>query len=191
MRFDEYLQQRGITAVPVDRMDGFEVTVEGPQDWEPLEAQPGLRIWVWPQDPYRQQFCANAVLTMHRIAVELDPAEVFSMLSEEQVLVVPGCHVRERASAPAEDSTIGGIQGMLSSQFDSEFGPVDSLSRTRIITADQQTLIAQLTLTALHVSSVDWAGIHLSVVADAAAPDAPVGTGAGPSQITFTPGCER
>ena len=32
---------------------------------------------------------------------------------------------------------------------------------------------------------------HWREMAAAVAPDAPVGTGAGPSQITFTPGCER
>ena len=146
MRFDEFLQQHGIVAVPVDRFDGFEVSVVGPHDWEAVEDRPGMRIWVWREDPYLQQFCANAVLTMHRVAVALDPPEVFAMLSDEQVHLVPGCHEHQRTSAPAEDGI--GLQGTLSSQFDSEFGTIDSISRTRIIPTAQATLIAQLTLTA-------------------------------------------
>ena len=47
--------------------------------------------------------------------------------------------------------------------------------------------LQQRGITAVPVDRMDG----LSVVADAVAPDAPVGTGAGPSQITFTPGCER
>ena len=98
------------------------------------------------------------------------------MLSEEQVLVVPGCH-------PDRPSCVPGRLGRHT---------VDSLSRTRIITADQQTLIAQLGRTPNRTARTEFPGCrHLSVVADAVAPDAPVDTGAGPSQITFTPGCER
>ena len=112
MRFDQFLQQHGIVAVPVDQFDGFEVNVVGPQDWEVVEDRPGLRIWVWREDPYLNQFCANAVLTMHRVAAELDPTEVFAMLSDEQVHLVPGCHERQRSSAPADGGM--GIQGLLS-----------------------------------------------------------------------------
>lgn len=171
MRFDHYLQQRGITAVPVDRFDGLEVEVEGPHDWEAFEERPGLRIWVWRNDPYAQTFCANAVLTMHRVPVGLDAAEVFAMLSEEQVQLVPGCHEGRRTAAPADDGL--GIQGQLSSYFDSEAGVIESLSSTRIIADDQQTLIAQLTLTALRESPVDWANIQMSVVAEPSPSAAP------------------
>ena len=80
------------------------------------------------------------------------------MLSGEQVHLVPGCHERQRTSAPAEDGI--GLQGVLSSQFDSEFGTIDSLSRSRIITGPEETLIAQPTLTALHDSPVNWANIQ-------------------------------
>lgn len=59
MRFDEYLQQHGIAAIPVDRFDGFEVEIEGPHDWEAVESRPGLRIWVWRGAPYAESFCAN------------------------------------------------------------------------------------------------------------------------------------
>jgi len=42
------------------------------------------------------------------------------------------------------------------------------VTRTRIITGPGETLIAQLTLTALHDSPVDWASIQMSVEPDAA-----------------------
>ena len=185
MRFDEYLHQHGMAAIPVDRFDGFEVSVEGPHDWEAVEDQRGLRIWVWRNDPYLNQFCANAVLTMHRVPDALDPAEVFVMLSDEQVRLVPGCHERQRTSAPADDGI--GIRGLLSSQFDSEFGIIDSLCRTRILADNQQTLIAQLTLTALHDSPVDWADIQMSVMPEPAPSDA--ASGAGPdSPAAVAPG---
>lgn len=162
MRFDDYLKQRGCAAIPVDQFDGFDVEVEGPHDWEAVEARPGLRVWVWRDDPYIQQFCANAVLTMHRIPARIDPQDSFSMLSDEQVQLAPGCHERHREAGPANDGI--GIAGVLASQFDSEFGAIDSVSHSRIITTDEETLIAQLTLTALHDSPVDWAHVQLTVL---------------------------
>ena len=189
IRFGEFLKQHGIVAVRVDRFDGFEVTVEGPHDWGAVEDLPGLRIWVWREDPYLQRFCANAVLTMHRVAAELDPTEVFAMLSDEQVHLVPGCHERQRSSAPAYDGI--GIEGLLSSQFDSEFGIIGSLSRTRIITDDHQTLIAQLTLTALHDSPVDWASIRMSVEPEPVASDATAIPGPGSGVTFIAPGVDR
>ena len=161
MRFDEYLQRNAIAAAPADRFNGFEVNVQGPHGWEAVEDRPGLRIWVWREDPYREKFCANAVLTMHQVAAALDPADTFEMLSEEQVLSAPKCQELQQRWESAEDGI--GIQGTLSSQVDTEFGTIDSLTRTRIIVADQQTLIAQLTLTALHGSPVDWDEIQMSL----------------------------
>ena len=169
MRFDEYLRHIGIVAIPVDSFDGFEVDVEGPAGWEAVESQPGMRIWIWPEDPYRQQFCGNAVLTMHRVPVSLDPADVFEMLCDEQVQLVGGGHERYRAGQLAEDGI--GIRGMLSVQFDSEFGAIGSASQTRIITAAQETLIAQLTVTALLGSPANVANVRLTVVSADAAPD--------------------
>jgi hypothetical protein len=96
-----------------------------------------MRIWAWREDPFLKQFCANAVLTMHRVPTQLEPAEVFAMLSDEQVHLVPGCHERQRTSDPADDGA--GLWGLLSSQFDSEFGTIDSISRTRIITGAEET----------------------------------------------------
>jgi hypothetical protein len=186
MRFDEYLQQHRLVAVPVDRFDGLEVSVEGPHDWEAVEDRPGMRIWAWREDPFLKQFCANAVLTMHRVPAELDPAEVFAMLSDEQVHLVPGCHERQRTSDPADDGA--GLWGLLSSQFDSEFGTIDSISRTRIITGPEETLIAQLTLTALHDSPVNWDNIHLRVDAVAAPSEAASGGGPGGPTVTETRG---
>lgn len=161
MRLDEYLHQHEILAIPVEKFDGFEVEVEGPQDWEAVESQPGMRIWIWPDDPCRPQFCANAVLTMHRVPARIDSDEVFEMLCDEQVQLVPRCHERYRASQPADNGM--GINGMLSSQFDSEFGAIASASQTRIIPLAQETLIAQLTLTALLESPANWADVRLVV----------------------------
>jgi len=56
--------------------------------------------------------------------------------------------------------------------IDSEFGTIDSISRTRIITGAEETQIAQLTLTALHDSPVNWDNIHLRVDAVAAPSEA-------------------
>ena len=161
MRFDTYLEERGISAAPVDRFYGIEVDVDGPPDWEAVESRPGMRIWIWPDDPYRQQFCGNAVLTMHRISTVLDPLEVFEMLCNEQVHLVGGCHERYRAWRPAVDGV--GIDGMLSSQFDSQVGSIGSASQSRIIAPGQETLIAQLTVTALLGSPANSANIRLTV----------------------------
>ncbi len=168
MRFDNYLQQHAIAAIPVEQFDGLEVDVAGPHDWEAVESRPGMRIWIWPEDPYRQQFCANAVLTMHRIGAPLDPPEAFAMLCDEQVDLVRGCHERYRAWQPDDDGL--GIKGMLSLQFDSEVGAIGSASHTRIIPAAQETLIAQLTVTALLGSPANSADIRLSVVPTGTAP---------------------
>lgn len=162
MRLDEYLRQNANAVEAVDRFDGFEVAVDGPQDWEAVESRPGIRIWIWPADPYRDQFCANAVLTMHHLRGTLDVADVFEMLCDEQVQLMPGCHERYRSWQPADDGI--GIKGMLSSQFEREFGIIGSASQTRIIAADNQTFIAQLTLTALLGSPANWADIRMSVV---------------------------
>lgn len=164
MRFDEYLQQHAIVAVPVDRLDGFDVEVEGPQGWEAVEDRVGMRIWAWRNDPNLQKFCANAVLTTHRVSAVLGPAEVFAMLADEQVQIVPGCHERHRECRPADGGL--GVEGVLFSQFDTEIGTIDSLSRSRIIASEQATLIAQLTITALHDSPIDWTHIRLTVVPD-------------------------
>lgn len=48
-------------------------------------------------------------------------------------------------------------------QIAHELGTIDSVSRSRIITEGQETLIAQLTMTALHESPVKQANIWLSV----------------------------
>ena len=63
--------ERQRSAAPAD--DGIGIQGQGPHDWEAVEDPPGLRIWVWREDPYLQQFCANAVLTMHRVCRPTGP----------------------------------------------------------------------------------------------------------------------
>ena len=60
-------------------------------------------------------------------------------------------------------------------QITHELGTIDSASQTRIITAGQETLIAQLTVTALHDSPVDRAHIWLTVRPGATAAPASAG----------------
>lgn len=161
MRFDEFLIGSGIPAGAVDRLDGFTVEVGLPPDWEPVDAVPGLQAWVCPDDPRATEFCANAVLTLHRIDAALDPAEVFAMLSEQQLHSVPGtCELHREFTSPAEGP---GAAGTLALQIAQDFGIVDSISRCRIVAAEQGTLIAQLTLTALHDSPADRTRISLAV----------------------------
>lgn len=75
------------------------------------------------------------------------------MLADQQVQSVPGCHELHRELAAA----------------------TDTVSRARIITTEQETLIAQLTVTALHDSPVDRTNIWLTVRMGAAAGPASAG----------------
>jgi hypothetical protein len=72
--------------------------------------------------------------------------------------------------------------------IESQFGTIDSISRTRIITGAEETLIAQLTLTALHDSPVNWDNIHLRVDAVAAPSEAASGGGPGGPTVNETRG---
>ncbi|BBU23410.1 hypothetical protein [Mycobacterium xenopi] len=173
MRFDEFTEKHGLVVSPVNRFAGFLVEVGAPKGWEPFDSAPGVRVWACRDDPCIDVFCANAVLTMHRVKAPLDPAEVFTMLSEQQLQSAPGCHEVRRELGPAGES--GGIQGLLAMQITHELGAIDSASESRIITAGQETLIAQLTVTALHDSPVDRAHIRLTVRPGAAAGPAPAG----------------
>ena len=161
MRLDEFLHLNDCPAVPVDRYAECVVEVELPPDWEPFQAVAGMRMWAWRNDPQLQTFCANAVLTMHLIPASLDPAAVFTMLSDLQVQSVPGCHERRRELEAAADGP--GIQGWLASQFVTEFGVVDSVSQSRILPAGQATAVIQLTVTALHDCPMDRSAIRLRV----------------------------
>lgn len=161
MRFDEFLAQNGIAAFPVDRFDGFTVDVGVAPDWEPFDSAVGIGVWVCRSDPYSDKFCANAVLTLHHVDDSLDAGDVFAMLSEQQVRLIPGCRELNRELAAATEGA--GIAGILTMQINHQLGTIDSISRSRIITTERATLIAQLTLTVLHDSPVDRENIWLSV----------------------------
>lgn len=96
---------------------------------------------------------------MHRVEAPLDAGEVFTMLVEQQLQSVPNSVELHREFAAATEGP--GIVGLLAMRIAHELGIVDSVSRSRIITAEQETLIAQLTVTGLHDSPVDRAQIWL------------------------------
>lgn len=170
MRFDEYALTRNIRISPVDRLDGLVIEVGLPPDWEPFESSPGMQVWFWHNDPRIAEFGANAVLTTHIAEEPLDEVEVFAMLCEQQVEMVPGAVELERLSTLASEGP--GIAGSLAMNIESQFGTIGSVSLSRIITAERQTLIAQLTITALRDTSVDWENIWLYVKPSAAADSA-------------------
>jgi hypothetical protein len=87
-------------------------------------------------------------------------------LVDQQLQSVPGCHELHRDLAAATDGA--GVAGALAMQITHELGTIDSVSRTRIITTEQETLIAQLTVTALHDSPVDRSNVWLTVRTGAA-----------------------
>ncbi|OBH48211.1 hypothetical protein A5687_15620 [Mycobacterium mantenii] len=173
MRFDEFVQESGVSVSPVDRFVGFVVDVGVPPGWEPFDSAVGARVWVCRNDPCIDVFCANAVLTMHRVEAPLDPAQAFAMLVEQQLQSVPGCRELRRELAAATEGS--GIAGSLAMRIAHDLGTVASVSRSRIITAEQETLIAQLTVTALHDSPVDRAQMWLKVRPGPAAVPAPAG----------------
>lgn len=160
MRIDEFLEQRGLAVTPVDRFAGFVVEVGVPPRWEPFDSAAGARVWVWRDDPRIDVFCANAVLTMHRVEAPLAPDEVFVMLCEQQLQTAPRCRELHREFTAAAEGV--GMVGALAMQIAHELGTVDSESQSRIIMAEKETLIAQLTVTALHDSPVDRAYIWLT-----------------------------
>lgn len=166
MRFDEFVQTSGIVVSPVERFVGFVVEVGVPSGWEPFDSAFGARVWACRNDPCINVFGANAVLTMHKVAAPLDAREAFAMLAEQQLQSAPGSHEVRRELGPAGECV--GVQGLLAMQIAHELGTIDSVSRSRIITEGQETLIAQLTMTALHESPVKQANIWLSVRMSAA-----------------------
>lgn len=166
MRFDEFVTGHGIAVVPVDQFDGLVVEVGVPPGWELVISAVGTRVGVCRDERPAGEFCANAVLTMHHVEAALDPGEVFAMLADQQVHSVPGCREHHRELAQASEEA--GVVGLLTVQILNELGTIDSTTWTRIITADQQTMIAQLTLTALQDSSVNRAEIWLTARSGAA-----------------------
>jgi hypothetical protein len=169
VRFDQYVAERGIVVTPTDEFDGYSVTVGLPPDWALFDRGflgelAGKRVWGWPADPCAERFGANAVLSVSRVRASLDPTEVFTMLSEWQTHMVEGTRERSRAVGPATDGP--GVVGMLFMEIATdEYGVVGSASRTRIVLAGSDTLIAQLTVTALIASPVDFADMGLTVSA--------------------------
>lgn len=158
----------------VDRFDGFIVEVGVPRGWYPFDSTTGMRIWVCRTDPRIDVFCANAVLTTHRVEAKLDAAEVFTMLARQQLESVQCANEQHRALTPATEGP--GIVGVLAIQIDDKLGTIDSLTRTRVITVDEETMIAQLTLTALRDSPANRAKIWLTVrPRDGAGPTVPGG----------------
>lgn len=175
MRFDEFVEKQGLVVSPVNRFAGFLVEVGMPSGWEPFEAAVGVRVWVCRDDPCIEKFCANAVLTTHRVEAALDPAEVFTMLVHQQLQSSPRTRELRREIGPAGESV--GVQGSLAMQITNELGAIDSASQTRIVPVGQQTMIAQLTVTALHDSPVDRAHVWLAVRPGATALPASAVTG--------------
>lgn len=179
VRFDEYVAERRIVVTPTDEFDGYSVTVGLPPDWELFDPAvlgelPGKLIWGWPADPFIDRFGANAVLSMSRVRASLDPIEVFAMLCEWQTHMVEGTRERARTVATATDGP--GVVGLLVIEVATEtYGRVGSASRTRIIPAGPETLIAQLTITALIESPVDFADTGLTVAqVELTGPAAPI-----------------
>jgi hypothetical protein len=160
-RFDEFVQKYGVSVTPVARFAGFVVEVGLPTNWEPLNSAPGLQLWVCRDEPRTGEFCANAVLTMHRVEASLDAGEVFAMLVEQQLQSVPGCRERHHELEAATEGV--GVVGGVAMQITHELGNLDSYSRTRIITTERETFIAQLTVTALQHSIEGRAHIWLTV----------------------------
>ena len=74
------------------------------------------------------------------------------MLVEQQLQSVSGCREQRRELAAATDGK--GLVGVLAMQITDALGVIDSVSRSRIITTEQETLIAQLTVTGLYNSPV-------------------------------------
>lgn len=160
-RLDQFVHQNGIPMAVVDQFDDYTVDVALPPGWEPFQSPAGARVCIWRQDPFRTRFCANVVLTMTQVEAILEPAEVFLMLCEWQVHLVPGTQEVSRDWSDAAEGP--GVAGALALRIPSAIGLLDSESVTRIATTQQQTLIAQLTLTALPESPVDRADIGLAV----------------------------
>jgi hypothetical protein len=110
MRFDEYVEKHSLAVSPANRFAGFIVEVGVPPGWEPFDSAAGVRVWACRDDPRIDMFCANAVLTMHRVEAPLDPADVFAMLADQQLQSTPECHEVRRELGPAGESV--GVQGI-------------------------------------------------------------------------------
>ena len=161
MRFDEFLGQHGLRAVPVERFGGFVVEVGVPEGWYPFDSSVGVWIWACRSDPRIDVFCANAVLTMHRVESALDAGDVFAMLAEQQLESASGSHEQSRTLTAAAEGP--GVVGVLAMEIADKLGVIESVTRTRIVTSEKETMIAQLTVTALRDSPANRAKIWLTV----------------------------
>lgn len=162
MRFDEFVKQQHIDVLSVEGFEGFSVGVELPPDWAQVEAVDGLRVWVGANEPRSGEFCPNAVLNLYRVESLVEPGDLFSMLCEQQSQSVPGCRESYRDLAVAAEGP--GVAGTLVLQIAHELGTIDSATRTRIVATEQETLIAQLTITALHDSTQRSPQFGLAIV---------------------------
>lgn len=157
---DQLIETTGTVVRPVDRFGGLLVKVGLPPAWEPVESPFGSHIWVWIGDPRIKDFGANAVLTMHVMESVLDGATVFSALCEQQLhMLSDGRELKRELSTATEGP---GVTGLFVTQLTADVGAIDSVARSRIVTTDSETLIAQLTVTALHDSPVDWLQVWLT-----------------------------
>lgn len=161
MRFDEYLAANNASVVAVDQFDDYAVNVAVPLDWDPVDTAADTPVWVWREDPSKAVFCANLVLTQSRVAAIIDPKEAFDMLCAWTIDSFPTTHEFSREVAPASEGP--GILGRFGMLIHCDIGVVSSESLTRIIGTEDQTLITQLTLTAMAGSPVDRANIFLAV----------------------------
>jgi hypothetical protein len=164
VELDEFLAQHHITVHPVADFPGLAVGVLFPAGWETSDDSGWMRVWTWADDPHRDLFCASAVLTTHRLDAHVQAGEMFAILCEHQRHSVPNAREAHREFAAATEGP--GEAGLLALEIDQVEGTLDSLTHTRIITTDDELLIAQLTVTALHDSRPDWSHIRLVVKLD-------------------------
>ena len=161
MRIEQFLQTTGTATRQVDRFDNFMVKVGLPPMWQPMESPFATPLWIWVSDPCIKEFGANAVLTMYVLDSPITGREIFPMLCEQQLQTFPQSRESKRE---LQDATEGpGLTGILVTQMDADVGAIDTVAWSRMITTDRETMIAQLTVTALHNSPVDWPEIWLSV----------------------------
>ncbi|MEI7862923.1 MAG: hypothetical protein WCJ21_09850 [Planctomycetota bacterium] len=164
MRFQEFVAEHQIQVLPADRFVGFTVDVELPLQWEQVDAPGGLRVWVWTGDPRKKDFCANAVLNLYRVEAAVDPGVLFSTMCEQEFRSVPKCRELYRDLAAANEGP--GFAGTLVLEIDHEVGKIDSATRSRILTHEKETLIAELTITALHDAGREEPQFVLSLIPD-------------------------
>ena len=172
-RFEEFLSRHDAGVAVVDRFAGFAVDVALPIDWTPVdtfEATGGARAWGWPNDPCRKAFCANAVLILQRFDKTLDEETIFTLTCQRQRDSVPGCRELHRELGSAVEGP--GVAGTLVLDIDHDIGPLYSVTHVRIAAGDHETLVAQLTATALEDSPLDLRHIRLTLLTDLA-PETP------------------